>query len=229
MRDDEEKGPTRTCAVTREVRPVAELLRFVAGPEAVLTPDIRAKLPGRGVWVTCSRALVEQAVRRKAFARSLKAEVVVPADIADQVGRLLAADMRQSFAMANKAGLVVTGFAKVEAAVASGSAIAVVTARDGAADGRRKMGQVVARLAAAGGGEIPHLDVLSVEELDLALGRENAIHAALLAGPASDAFLQRCLRWRRYQHGSLDETGPDAEVNPASSGPFVHERPSGRD
>jgi hypothetical protein len=228
MRDDEERGPNRTCAVTREVRPVAELIRFVAGPDGMIAPDIKAKLPGRGVWVSGERGLVETAVKRRAFARSLKKEVGCAPDLADQVERLLAIDMRQSFAMANKAGLVVFGFAKVEAAVAAGRAVAVLTARDGAPDGRRKMGQAVARLAASGGGDIPHLAVLDGEEMDLALGRENVIHAALLAGPASDAFLQRCLRWRRYRHGGLDETGPDAEKEAASSGPFVHEGPAGR-
>ncbi|MGL5114336.1 MAG: RNA-binding protein [Beijerinckiaceae bacterium] len=227
MRDDEEKGPNRTCAATREVRPVADLIRFVAGPDGVITPDVRAKLPGRGVWVTCERASVEMAIKRKAFARGLKAEVSLPADMADQVERLLAADMRQSFAMANKAGQVVFGFAKVESAVSANRAVAALTASDGAPDGRRKMGQIVARLAAAGGEKIPHLDALAGEEMDLALGRENVIHAALLAGSASNAFLQRYRRWQHYRHGGLVETGPDVEDNSTSSGPFVHEGPTG--
>ncbi len=106
---------TRMCAVTRAVRPVPELIRFVSGPGGIVVPDIRGKLPGRGVWVSNNRASVEQAVRRKVFARALKAEVSAPADLAGQVESLLKQDALQMLALANKAGAVVTGFDKIEA------------------------------------------------------------------------------------------------------------------
>jgi uncharacterized protein len=209
----------RSCAVTRAVRPAHELIRFVVGPDGTLTPDIKAKLPGRGVWVTCSRKTLEEAIRRKAFARSLKAELRVPDGLADLVDKLLAADARQSLSLANKAGLVVTGFVKVEAALGKGRVAALVSASDGSEDGRRKLRQAAVRA----GLDTPTITHFPGSELDLALGRENAIHAALLAGPASDAFLARCARLADFRLGAPGEAGPDVERSSASTGPFALE------
>jgi predicted RNA-binding protein YlxR (DUF448 family) len=220
--EDDEKGPERTCVATRAVRPVGELLRFAVGPDEVLTPDVKGKLPGRGVWVTCSRHVLEEAVRRKAFARSLKRPVVVPDGLADLVERLLAQDARQFLALANKAGLVIAGFAKVEAALASGRVAALVSAGDAGEDGRRKLRQAAHRHASGAGGP-PMLTPFAGSEMDLALGRENAIHAALLAGPATDAFLARCARLERFRAGEPRGTRPDAGDDSASTGPFALE------
>jgi uncharacterized protein len=217
---DEEKGPNRTCVASRQVLPVAALIRFALDGEARLTPDIRAKLPGRGVWVTGTRAALAEAVRKKSFARSLKQPVVTPPDLLEQIDNLLAADARQSLAMANKAGVVITGFAKVEAAIGKGNVSALVSAYDGGEDGRRKILQAVKRNN-AGEAAIPVFSSFASHELDLALGRENAIHAALLAGSACDAFVKRCLRLEKYRHGTLTETGPDADKHSVSTGPLV--------
>jgi hypothetical protein len=217
---DEEKGPNRTCVATRKVLPVEKLLRFVIDPDGRLVPDIRAKLPGRGVWVTCERAAVDDAVRKKSFVRSLKQPVQVPDGLADTVDALLAADARQSLAMANKAGLVVTGFAKVEGVIGKGRAVALVWASDGGEDGRRKMTQAIRRNQ-ADYGSIPVFSPFPGHEMDLALGRENAIHAALMAGSATDAFVKRCQRLARFRQNISHETGPDAEDKSASTGPLV--------
>jgi uncharacterized protein len=217
---DQEKGPNRTCVATRQVLPVAALIRFALDTDARLTPDIRAKLPGRGVWVTGTRVALAEAVRRKSFARSLKQPVVTPPDLLDQVDGLLLADARQSLAMANKAGVVITGFAKVEAAIGKGNVSAIVAAHDGGEDGRRKILQAVKRNN-HGEAAIPVFSSFASHELDLALGRENAIHAALLAGSACEAFVKRCQRLENYRHGTLTETGPDADKHSASTGPLV--------
>jgi uncharacterized protein len=217
---DEEKGPNRTCIATRLVVPVAALIRFALDAEARLTPDVRAKLPGRGVWVTGTRVALAEAIRKKSFARSLKQPVVTPPDLLDQVDALLVADARQSLAMANKAGVVITGFAKVEAAIGKGNVSALVCANDGGEDGRRKILQAVKRNN-HGEEAIPVFSSFASHELDLALGRENAIHAALMAGSACDAFVKRCLRLEKYRHSALTETGPDVDKNSASTGPLV--------
>jgi uncharacterized protein len=217
---DDETGPERTCIVSRAARPIGELIRFVVSPDGVLTPDIKGKLPGRGVWVSCERSVLEDAIRRKAFARGLKQPVVVPDGLADLVDTLLAADARQSLSFANKAGLVITGFAKVESVANAGRAAVLVSASDGGEDGKRKLRQAARRGSAHGAVPIV-ISPLAGHELDLALGRENAIHAALLAGPASDAFLTRCLRLEKFRHGVLGEVRPDAEEHSASTGPFA--------
>lgn len=229
---DDEKGPERTCIATRRALPVRDLIRFVAGPGDILTPDIKARLPGRGVWVTCSRPALDEAIRRKAFPRSLKQAVTVPDGLADLVDTLLAVDARQSLSLANKAGLVVSGFFKVEAALASGRVQALVSAAGASEDGRRKLRQVVRR-SAAGHPAPVEISVFPASELDLALGRENAIHAALLAGPASDAVLARCGRLEKFRSGGSGEVRPDAADQPASTGHFAldedQERPTETD
>ena len=104
--------------------------------------------------------------------------------------------------MAAKAGQVVCGFAKVEAAIESRQAVAVIHATDGANDGIRKLnGKIegVMRRNAADSADFPVVSVLSSDELDLALGRANVVHAALLAGPASKTFLARCQMLIRYR------------------------------
>jgi uncharacterized protein len=208
------------CIVTRAVSPPATLIRFAASPAGVLTPDIKGKLPGRGVWVTCRRQVLEEAIRRKAFARGLKVPVAAPDGLPDLVDRLLLTDARQSLALANKAGLVVTGFAKVEAVLASGRAAALVSASDGGEDGRSKLRQA-ARRGVGDGPDLPIVTLFHGSDLDLALGRENAIHAALLAGSAGEAFLARCARLAEFRSGAPGEAGPDAESSSASTGPLA--------
>ena len=107
----------RLCVVTRTVRPVADMIRFVVGPDGQAVPDLKNKLPGRGLWVTASRDTLGEAVKRKAFARGFKREVRVPADLVERTEGLLERAVCDALAIAGKAGLVLTGFGKVEAAL----------------------------------------------------------------------------------------------------------------
>lgn len=201
---------TRMCAVSRAVRPVAELIRFVAGPDGSVVPDIRNKLPGRGVWVSNSRAMVAEAVRRKVFARALKAEVKAPADLPEQVDRLLRQDALQMLALANKAGAIVTGFEKVEGM--KGAIAALVQARDGSESERRRL-QGHLRGRGPGRSDPPLVQAFSGDELALSLGREHVIHAALRSLEASSAFLARARRLDDFRVGDPAAPGgsaPDA-------------------
>ena len=196
-------GSARTCVATRVTLPPDELIRFVVGPETVLVPDLRRKLPGRGVWVALSRLAVLEAVRRKAFERSLKAKVAVPALLADEIDALMLRDCLQSLSMANKAGLVTTGFAKVESQIGAGRVAALIEASDGAEDGKRKIAQAIRR---AHGDNAPDVHVVTSFEgadLELALGRVHVIHAALAPGPATEGFLHRWRRLVRYRTDPL--------------------------
>jgi uncharacterized protein len=200
LEQDEETGIDRTCVATRVARPVAELIRFVADPEGRIVPDIKGKLPGRGVWVTLDRQLVAEAQKKQAFARSLKQQVTAEPDLPELTDSLLAADARQAFAFANKAGLVTTGFAKVESLIDARRASAVISAADAADDGCRKLQQAITRTHGATNG-LPYLRALTGHEMDLALGRENAIHAALLPGSAGSALLKKIRRLENYRNG----------------------------
>src|SRR5215472_6861504 len=107
-------APQRLCIATRKTRPVGELIRFVVGPDGAVVPDIKRRLPGRGVWITARRQLVDEAVRRRIFGRSFRAEVRVPTDLADELDRLLEQWVLNALSIAHKAGLVALGFTKVE-------------------------------------------------------------------------------------------------------------------
>jgi uncharacterized protein len=193
----------RLCCLTREERPVADLIRFVVGPDNALWPDIDAKAEGRGVWVTASRAAVGEAVKKKAFTKSLKAQIDVAPDLADQVALRLEQRLLQSLSMARKAGQIVTGATKVKAAIEDGEILALLTATDAAPDGRAKMlGSLKGYLRAMEddgmGQDVPHLELLSSDQLGLALGIENVIHAALTKGAAAQSALARAQRLARY-------------------------------
>ncbi len=195
-------APERMCIVTRLARPVGELIRFVAGPDGGIVPDVKRRLPGRGVWVTASRQRVAEAVRRGAFQRSLRADVRIPGDLADRVEALLERASLDALSVARKAGLVLSGFVKVEAAVARGAATAVLHAAEASDDGRRKI-EAAARRAGSAPGPT-EIRTFRSAQLDLALGRPNVVHAALLAGRASDTFLAR---WQTLDGYRAGDTG----------------------
>jgi predicted RNA-binding protein YlxR (DUF448 family) len=197
QRRSEDEASARRCVVTRQSAAPDAMLRFVLGPDGVLTPDIRRKLPGRGAWTLLSRAVVVDAIRRKAFQRALKVPVAVPDDLAGLVERLLAHDALQTLSLCNKAGLVTTGFAKVEAAVGGQGLAALIAASDAAEDGRRKLMQTLRRRHGDAANAVPVIDCFASDDLALALGRDLVIHAALMNGAAAGSFLDR---WRRLVH-----------------------------
>lgn len=195
---DSRAGSERFCAVTRAVKPVAEMIRFVAGPGGVV-PDIKRKLPGRGVWISAGRPIVADAIRRKVFARPFGQDVRVPADLADITERLLERAALDALAITGKAGLVLTGFGKVEAALAEQVVLALIHAADAAPDGIRKLAQAGRRGADDAAPDLPVIRAFTSAQLDLALGRSNVVHAALLAGRASATFLARSALLARFQ------------------------------
>jgi uncharacterized protein len=209
----------RTCAVSRERRPVDELIRFVVSPSGEVIADIKRKLPGRGLWVSASREVVAEAVRRHQFSRGFKRDVSVVPTLASDTENLLVRSLVEALAIAAKAGQVVAGFGKVEAALEARHPLkALVHAADGAEDGIRKLG-AIARQHAGIYGESPGFTIvtaLTSAELDLALGRSNVIHAALLAGPASKTFLSRSQTLVRYRSADHDKTAGTAAKNTKS-------------
>lgn len=215
MLKDDEEGPERTCIVTRRKASPEALIRFVVGPEAIVVPDLRRKLPGRGVWVTGSESSVAEAVRKNAFARGFKAKVNVTSTLAADVGDLLERDALQSLAMANKAGAVAVGFAKVEAAIGTGELAAVLHATDAGEDGIRKLDAALRRRLGRDVDLPPSIKLFASRQLDLALGRTNAIHAALAGGPAGHAFLMRCHRLMNYRSATPHDPRVDAKAAPA--------------
>ena len=110
----------RTCVVTGLEDEPAAMLRFALSPDGVVTPDILRKLPGRGVWTRLDRATVALAAKKQAFARGFRKPVKADPALADQVDRLLEQDALNFLSLVNKAGLVVAGAMKVDAAIRAG-------------------------------------------------------------------------------------------------------------
>ena len=202
----------RRDLVSGEVMPEDRMVRFVAGPDGVVVPDVARKLPGRGLWVAANREAVDLAANRGGFSRSAKAKLTAPAGLADQVENLLKNRLLSGLGLARRASDLILGFEKAESAIEGGKVAWMVEASDGAQDGRRKLLQS-ARRAGENGRLAPRLfGVFSSEELGLALGLGNVIHLAFLAGRGADSWtvdVERLsgfrplipLGWREEPHG----------------------------
>ena len=169
MRED----PERRCVVTGEVQPKAGLVRFVLSPEGVIFPDLAAKLPGRGIWVTASREMIAKAAAKGLFARGAKAPATVPDGLVDLVEAGLAKRVVELISLERKAGYTVCGFEKVKGWLADGKAKVLLQASDGSDRGKGK-------LWTPEGGR--WFGCLTASELGLAFGRDSVVHAALAAG-----------------------------------------------
>jgi uncharacterized protein len=215
----EKSATMRMCAVSREVRPIDELIRFVVSPSGEVIPDLKRKLPGRGLWVSASRKAVAEAVRRHQFSKGFKRDVRTAATLAADTEALLVRSATDALAVAAKAGQVISGFSKVEDALSGrqgrSAVAALIHASDGAADGIRKLDALALQNWGVRGesSPIPIVTALTSAELDLALGRANVIHAALLAGPASRTFLSRSLILVRYRLVDADKIAGTAARN----------------
>lgn len=184
--------------MTKTVRPVDELVRFVLAPDCVVVPDVKCELPGRGVWITADANLIAAAVSRKAFSRGFKAAAGASSDLVELVGKVLARRALGLLGLAQKAGLVRTGFVKVQQLVDKRAAAALLHAADGSADGARKLAppkyddMPVEKIAAFTG-----------EQLSLALGRANVVHAGLTEGRLTREFVLAARKYENYWSGEL--------------------------
>lgn len=172
----------RRDLVSHEVMDESRLIRFVAGPDGQVVPDLGRKLLGRGLWVEASRTSVEAAVKKNGFTRAAKTKLTAPADLADVIERLLARRCLDQLGLARREGVLISGFEKTAASLRAGKAAWVLEAADGSADGRGKI------LALARHQTAKICGAFTADDLSLALGLENAIHAVLLAGGRADRW-----------------------------------------
>lgn len=214
-------GPLRLCAVSRERKSPEELLRFVLGPDGTIVPDLARRLPGRGVWVDATRETVEAAIVRNVFARSLKEPVSVPGELPALVERLMVKRLAEAVSIANKAGLLTSGFAKVEERIIQGKVAVLIHAADGAQHGRSKLDGKFKALAGVQRALEATVAELTGAELDLAIGRSNVVHAAASAGGASQRILLEATRLRRYRTAGKREAAQKRHTGTTQD---VHER-----
>lgn len=200
-------GKARLCLATGEVTPIEEMIRYVVAPDGAIVPDIARKLPGRGAWVSAKRSALQTAIERKSFRRAFRGKGEADCELPRLVERLIERAALESLSLANKAGQVVTGFEKVKAALGGKPVLALLHSGEAGEDGRAKLSTVA---NAANSGAPAEIRLFSGEQLDLALGRSNVVHAALLDHAACRAFLANCLRLERWR-----ETSPRAKNDAA--------------
>ncbi len=184
--------------MTRAQRPPEEMIRFVMDPAGLVVPDIRRKLPGRGVWVTGETRYIAEAIKRSAFTRGFKKPAIVPADLVSLIDKTLEKDVLQSLSIANKAGAVTAGAFQVEKAVSAGDTAVLIHASDGGFDGARKFRQAVRRYMLEPE-QVFFLEFLDSGQIGLALGRASVVHAAVRRGATAEALLMRVRRLEIYR------------------------------
>jgi predicted RNA-binding protein YlxR (DUF448 family) len=175
----------RRCIVTGEVTPKEGLIRFVIGPDNQVVPDILEKLPGRGMWVTATRAALDKAGRGQ-FSKSAKAPVTVPDGLTDEVERQMVRRVVDLIAMARKAGLAVAGFEKVKGWLGGGENVrALLQASDGSERGKTKLWTPEGAR---------YFGCLTAQELGLAFGRGTVIHGALASSKLSNRVVEEAAK-----------------------------------
>lgn len=205
----------RRCIVSGEVLPEGRLVRFAAGPDGQVVPDIEAKLPGRGMWVRAERKAVDQAVAKGLFARAAGGPVKADAGLAGRTEARLVERMLDHLGLGRRAGDLILGFDQVERALRGpGAPAVIVEASDASADGARKL-----QAAARASGIAPFvIGALSSAELSLALGRSNVVHAALKSGRIAERLVFDAGRlngfrppkpwvWAGFSEGEAGKTG----------------------
>jgi len=200
----EPRVPERTCVLTRRKGGRDELIRLALGPDGMVAPDVRARAPGRGAWIGVSRAELDAANAKgklkSALQRAFKTDAVgVPADLGERTEAALRQTALDRLGMEARAGNLINGTEKVEAAARSGRVHLVINAADAGDDGRRRLDQA---WRVGGGGPQGVIFPEPRTILSLALGRENVVHVALTDPAAASRVRHALVRWRAF-------TGPD--------------------
>ena len=196
----QDQCPLRRCIATGDTQPPDGMVRFVVGPEGLLCPDLGRELPGRGIWVGCRRNLVDRAVKKRLFARAAKGPVTVPDDMADQVESVMVRRCLDLLGLGKRAGQLTLGSEKVRAVLRKDFTAIAITAADGAEYGRRKLlSGDPDRVNASGHPDRYVVDLFTVAELSLVLGRENVVHAVLRKGGLTDRFLNESRQLRKFR------------------------------
>lgn len=204
---DQPSGPSRRCIATGQVRPKGELLRFVVSPAGEVVPDLERRLPGRGIWLSARRDVVNTAVSKRLFAKAARRAVTVPEGLADRLEGLLCRRCLDAISLARRAGQAVCGFEKVKAEFKAGRAAVLVEARDAADDGKSKM-----RALASGH---PVVELFDAVELGAPFGRDQSVHVALTPGGLARRLVEETALLAGFRQGSVScpdgARAPEAE------------------
>ena len=181
----------RRCIASGASAPAARMVRFVVGPDALIVPDVDNRLPGRGLWLSADRDMVETAASKRLFAKAARSNVTVPANLADLVADLLRRRCLNHLGLARRAGLVTAGGEKVRAQITAGRVAVLLEAADGSPPERRKFTALAP--------QAPVVDAFTSSELSAALGRDNVIHVALAEGRLTRTILDDAARYGGFK------------------------------
>ena len=184
--DDPERGPQRRCIVTRAQGDRGRMIRFVLGPDRQVVPDVAARLPGRGFWLSARADVLDTARAKGAFARAARGPVSVPADLNGVLQAQLARRVSDHLGLARRAGQAVAGFAKAREWVQAGAAGLVVQASDGSEDERRRLLSGAESVAVAW--------PMDAAGLGAVFGRDQVVHVAIAPGRLAGMLLDEVLR-----------------------------------
>jgi len=205
-----ETGPLRRCAMTRERLPKEKMIRFVIGPGDVVVPDLAARLPGRGIWLSARRDVIETARVRGAFARASRRKVAVPPDLTTGLQAALARRFGEQLGLARRAGQAVAGFAKAREWLAGGRAGLVVQASDGSRDER-------ARFLAGWTDRVSVVAPIDAAALGAVFGRDQTVHVVIAPGRLADL-----LRIEAGRLAGLTGEGGDGDASDDDGGRRGH-------
>lgn len=193
---EEMTSPTlRRCIVTRQALEKPAMIRFVLDPDGHVVPDLKEKLPGRGLWVTADREVLAQAAAKNAFAKAARQSAKVPADLVERVAELAKREVAELIGLARKSGQLRAGFEKVQIALQGGRVRVLIAAKDGAEDGRGKLARLASSVASVSGRSgVEICAPLTAAELAQALGREHAVHAAIAESGIAERIIVACRR-----------------------------------
>lgn len=178
----------RKCILDGTVKPQGELLRFVE-IDNMLLPDFNKKLPGKGMYVTANRLSLQKALEKKLFHKVSRHNLKVADDFLETVEKLIKQQALESLNLARKSGALITGFEKVREAIKKNNVEFIIEASNAASDGKEKM-VLLAK-------SIEIFNLFSIDELDMALNKENTVHVAILK---SDVARMVYTNLKKYQN-----------------------------
>ena len=195
--------PLRKCIATGALRPKDEMLRFVVGPDGSLVPDLDGCLPGRGLWLSAERDMVNTACAKGLFSRAAHHGVEVSANLADQLEGLMVCRCLDLLGLARRAGEAVAGFEKATAWLREGKGGGILQAWDGATDGREKIKALAPGLAT--------VDLFEARELGRALGRDCCVHVVMAEGRLAESLMTEAGRLMAFRQAGAKKEGPGVQ------------------
>lgn len=208
--------PERRCILTGAHGPRASLIRLAVGPDNQIAADLGSKLPGRGAWITADRKLLDAAMAKGklkgALARAFKSNSLkVPENLSDQIAAGLERRALDRLGLENKSGNLIWGHERVGEAILKGKVRLLLHAADAKPDG---MSKLEARRRGASPGTVSIVLPVGREQLSMALGRENVVHAALGNTASAARVIETLERWAAF-NGTTISVATDEDENEA--------------